>query len=191
MSNVPVNAGFLCFSHHKLHDSGVLHSFRIFGHTWNMMKKLLTDFCKCGLLGWGLEIVFTALSSLRRREWKLMGQSSLWMFLFTALHSLRRRDLRLTGNTSLWMFPIYGCACILGPLSQLFKHLSIVWRGTIYAILIFAAEFFSGKFLKRHNICPWDYVKNRWQIGRVIRLDFFPCWFVVGLIYEKLLNTRS
>ena len=167
MSNVPVNAGFLCFSHHKLHGSGALHSFRIFGHTWNMMKKLLTDFCKCGLLGWGLEIVFTALSSLRRREWKLMGQSSLWMF------------------------PIYGCACILAPLSQLFKHLSIVWRGTIYAILIFAVEFFSGKFLKRHNICPWDYVKNKWQIGRVIRLDFFPCWFVVGLIYEKLLNTRS
>ena len=133
----------------------------------NSFKTFGRSFLLCGLCGWCMEI------------------------LFTALHSLRRRDLRLTGNTSLWMFPIYGCACILGPLSQLFKHLSIVWRGTIYAILIFAAEFFSGKFLKRHNICPWDYVKNRWQIGRVIRLDFFPCWFVVGLIYEKLLNTRS
>ena len=155
------------FYHHKLHDSGALHSFRIFGHTWNMMKKLLTDFCKCGLLGWGFEIVFTALSSLRRREWKLMGQSSLWMF------------------------PIYGSACILGPLSHLFRRMSAVWRGTIYAILIFVVEFFSGKFLTKHGVCPWDYVKSKWHISRVIRLDFFPCWFAVGLIYERLLNTRS
>lgn len=155
------------FLPHKLPGSGSLHSFRISGHTGNMMKKLLTDFCKCGLLGWGFEIVFTALSSLRRREWKLMGQSSLWMF------------------------PIYGSACILGPLSHLFRRMSAVWRGTIYAILIFVVEFFSGKFLTKHGVCPWDYVKSKWHINRVIRLDFFPCWFVVGLIYEKLLNTRS
>ena len=94
----------------------------------NSFKTFGRSFLLCGLCGWCMEI------------------------LFTALHSLRRRDLRLTGNTSLWMFPIYGCACILGPLSQLFKHLSIVWRGTIYAILIFAAEFFSGKFLKLYVI---------------------------------------
>lgn len=167
MSNVPVNAGLPCFNQHYLHGFRSLHSFRISGHTQNMMKKLLTDFCKCGLLGWGFEIVFTALSSLRRREWKLMGQSSLWMF------------------------PIYGSACILGPLSRLFRRMPTVWRGTIYAILIFVAEFFSGKFLTKHKVCPWDYVKSRWQIGRVIRLDLFPCWFTIGLIYEKLLNTRA
>ena len=95
------------------------------------------------------------------------------------------------GQSSLWMFPIYGSACILAPLSRLFKRMSAVWRGTIYAVLIFVVEFFSGKLLTKHKVCPWDYVKSKWHIGRVIRLDFFPCWFAVGLIYEKLLNCSS
>ena len=50
----------------------------------NSFKTFGRSFLLCGLCGWCMEI------------------------LFTALHSLRRRDLRLTGNTSLWMFPIYG-----------------------------------------------------------------------------------
>ena len=165
MSNVPVNAGFLCFSHHKLHGSGALHSFRIFGHTWNMMKKLLTDFCKCGLLGWGLEIVFTALSSLRRREWKLMGQSSLWMF------------------------PIYGSACLLAPFKRLFAHLHISRprRGLFYMAMIFTVEYLSGRLLWKHGLCPWDYGKSRFHIHRIIRLDYAPWWFLAGLFFEKIL----
>ena len=54
----------------------------------NSFKTFGRSFLLCGLCGWCMEI------------------------LFTALHSLRRRDLRLTGNTSLWMFPIYGPACL-------------------------------------------------------------------------------
>ena len=46
---------------------------------------MLKNFLKCGLTGWCMEISFTALDSLRRR------------------------DMTLKGCTSLWMFPIYGC----------------------------------------------------------------------------------
>jgi len=42
-------------------------------------------FALYGLLGWCAEVVFTAIVGL-----------------------VRRRDRRLTGQTSLWMFPIYG-----------------------------------------------------------------------------------
>lgn len=129
--------------------------------------KWFYNFIKCGLLGWGFEILFTSLSSLRRRDWKLTGQSSLWMF------------------------PIYGSACILAPLSRLIGNLSVWFRGIVYAILIFLVEFFSGKFLTKHGLCPWNYAKSKWHIHDVIRLDYFPCWFVVGLIYEKVLNASS
>ena len=67
----------------------------------NSFKTFGRSFLLCGLCGWCMEI------------------------LFTALHSLRRRDLRLTGNTSLWMFPIYGSACLLAPFKRLFAHLHI------------------------------------------------------------------
>ena len=76
-------------------------------------------------------------------SFKTFGRSFLlcgWCMeiLFTALHSLRRRDLRLTGNTSLWMFPIYGSACLLGRL--LWKHGLCPWdygksRFHIYRII--------------------------------------------------------
>ena len=66
-----------------------------------MKQKLHTftkNFLKCGLAGWCLEIIFTSLASLRRR------------------------DLTLKGNTSLWMFPIYGCAAVLAPVGRLLAH---------------------------------------------------------------------
>ena len=54
-------------------------------------------FIQCGILGWGMEI------------------------LWTGLDSFRRRDFKLTGHSSLWMFPIYGCAAFIGPVSRLLR----------------------------------------------------------------------
>ena len=61
------------------------------------MQKLFKDFIKCGILGWCLEITFTA------------------------LHSLQQRKMSLQGTTSLWMFPIYGAGCLLKPVCSLVK----------------------------------------------------------------------
>ena len=131
------------------------------------MKTLLKNFFKCGLTGWCLEILFTSLDSLRRRDYKLMGK------------------------TSIWMFPIYGCASFLLPIFRVFKRTSVWIRGSVYALCIFIGEFFSGHFLMKYNLCPWNYHKAKWNINKVIRLDYFPNWFLAGLLFEKLLTDKD
>lgn len=122
--------------------------------------KLLTSFLHCGLTGWCFEIIFTSLGSLRNRDFTLKGQ------------------------TSLWMFPIYGSAAFLTPLFRLLKHKSPIKRGLTYMSLIFSAEYISGKLLRKKEFCPWDYSRAKWNIGKVIRLDYAPLWFLVGLFFE-------
>ena len=133
------------------------------------MKKHLFCFCKdfmkCGLTGWCLEI------------------------LFTAMGSLRRRDMTLRGNTSLWMFPIYGCAAAMTPMTRLLRRRSALFRGLTYMSLIFSAEYLTGRLLSRHCLCPWDYSRSRWNVNRLIRLDFAPFWFGAGLLFERLLSS--
>lgn len=135
------------------------------------MKKNLTcflkNFLKCGLVGWCMEI------------------------LFTAAESLRRRDMTLKGTTSVWMFPIYGCAALLAPVSRLLRKEPLWLRGLTYMSLIFSTEYLTGRLLSKHRLCPWDYGRNRWHVNRVIRLDFAPCWFGAGLLFEKLLSAPS
>lgn len=127
------------------------------------LTQFIRDFLHCGLFGWCLEI------------------------LFTAFNAFRRRDLRLKGTTSIWMFPIYGCAAFLKPVFILLKKTPLFVRGLTYMSLIFSAEYLSGRLLLRHKLCPWDYEHSRYHIGKVIRLDFAPYWFAVGLIFERLL----
>ena len=85
------------------------------------MQKLWKDFIKCGILGWCLEITFTA------------------------LHSLQQRKFTLQGTTSLWMFPIYGAGCLLRPICALVKNatgsseaasmpFSFSWQNTSQAV---------------------------------------------------------
>lgn len=114
------------------------------------MQKLWKDFIKCGILGWCLEITFTA------------------------LHSLQQRKFTLQGTTSLWMFPIYGAGCLLRPICALVKKCHWFVRGCVYALFIFVAEYLSGRFLLKKGLCPWSYGKARWNIGKVIRLDYAP-----------------
>lgn len=125
-------------------------------------KRLLRDFLRCGMAGWCMEILFTSLQNLRRRNFKLMG------------------------NTSIWMFPIYGSAALLRPLSHLMRKRSLCFRGMLYMLLIYCVEFFSGRMLQKRNLCPWDYGKSPYHLCNVIRLDYAPCWFFAGLLFEKL-----
>lgn len=108
--------------------------------------------------------------------------------LFTSLDSLRRRDYTLKGDTSIWMFPIYGCACFLAPVSRLLKKKSPFVRGLSYAALIFTGEFITGTLLNKKDICPWDYSRSKWHIKKIIRLDYLPFWFMAGLLFERLIS---
>ncbi len=125
------------------------------------------NFLFCGALGWCLEIFWTGLCSLKNKKFDLLGHSSLWMF------------------------PIYGCACIIAPLSKLYKNCSIVFRGLIYMTHIFFGEYAFGSLLKKHQMCPWDYSKSKFHINGLIRLDYAPLWFFTGLLYEKLLTNHK
>ena len=120
--------------------------------------------------------------------------------LFTSAESIAAGDMRLMGRTSLLMFPIYGMGAVLGPLSLRVdrwlgdeRTLGLrdrIWRhGVNDMVLIFAAEYLSGFFLRRAGICPWDYTGRGLNIDGLIRLDFAPCWFGAGLLFERLSMT--
>lgn len=110
--------------------------------------------------------------------------------VFTALHSFRLKNLKLMGQTSIWMFPIYGLASVFGPVSRLLKNQKTWIRGSVYACCIFAGEFLTGSWLRKYNLCPWDYSRAKFNIKGLIRLDYAPLWFGAGLLYEKILNAK-
>ena len=89
--------------------------------------------------------------------------------LFTASMALRRREMTFFLRMQKLAFPVRGC---------------------IYALMIFAGEFLSGRLLQKHHLCPWDYTSHHWNIQGIIRLDFFPYWFATGLFFEKLLTEK-
>lgn len=144
------------------------------GYTYFMKKIILShlhnfgkNFILCGVAGCFLEI------------------------LFTAFDAFRHRDLRLRGATSLWMFPIYGSAAFIKPLSHFLRKEPVMKRGIIYMSFIYLIEFLTGNFLKKRNLCPWNYHRSSWQIKDIIRLDYAPLWFFMGLFFEAILKSTS
>lgn len=119
-------------------------------------------FILCGVFGWCIEVIFTGIVS--------------------CIH----HDYRFTSTTSILMFPIYGLAALLSPVYRLIKGCNFLIRGGIYTIFIYTAEYVTGYVLKRHNMCPWDYSKSKYNINGLIRLDYAPLWFLMGLFYEKV-----
>ena len=86
------------------------------------------------------------------------------------------------------MFPIYGMAAFIEPISRKLKSQNAFVRGGVYSFLIITFELLSGELLKKFKACPWDYSDRRFNLDGVIRFDYLPVWFVVGLLYEKMLN---
>ncbi len=124
----------------------------------------MKNFIKCGIIGWCFEIIWTSLKSVRRKERKLMGQ------------------------TSLFMFPIYGLAAVIKPVYSKLRKYNFFVRGIVYVASFFTIEYTTGNFLKKYDRCPWDYSGNKYNYKGLIRLDFAPLWFACGLIYEKILT---
>jgi hypothetical protein len=106
--------------------------------------------------------------------------------IWTGLGALIGKNFKLKATTSLWMFFIYGSAVFLEPVVRMAAPLPMVARGLIYTCCIFAAEYIFGSLLKRADFCPWDYSGSRYHVKGVIRWDYAPAWFVVGLIFERV-----
>lgn len=125
---------------------------------------MLARFLIYGALGWIVEIIWTGLGSILRA------------------------DPRLVAQTYLWMFPIYGGgALILEGLLPLFVDRLWLWRGLIWVAVIFIVEYATGLFL-RHLVgrAPWDYSGTPFAVRGLIRLDYAPAWFVLGLLFERV-----
>lgn len=82
-------------------------------------------------------------------------------------------------------------AACLTPICSKLKKRNALCRGGVYALLIYLTEYATGVILKKYEACPWDYSKAKLNIKGVIRLDYAPVWFITGLIFEKLLNTKD
>ena len=128
---------------------------------------MLIRFFIYGLLGWAMEIAWTALPKRQPIDW------------------------RLPGHTYVWMFPIYGLvAPLYEPLHDALRDAGVhlLLRGAAYALGIMAIETLTGWLLQRlTGKIPWDYRgKTRWQWRGYTRFDYFPLWFLVGLALEPL-----
>lgn len=116
-----------------------------------------------GLLGWCLEVIWTGIGSL------LNG------------------DVSLAARTYLWMFPIYGSIILFEPVHDKIRIWPVWMRGTVWVMLYFAAEYFTGWILLQViGMVPWDYSQAIFNIRGLIRLDYAPAWFAAGLLYEKI-----
>ena len=106
--------------------------------------------------------------------------------LWTGLSALVSKNFKLSSKTSLWMFFIYGMVVFLEPFFRMIASFNFLLRGLIYAAFILTGEFITGTLLKRADICPWDYSHTRFHVRGVIRFDYLPAWAAAGLVFEQL-----
>jgi len=109
--------------------------------------------------------------------------------VWTGLGSLVRGDKNLKCSTYLWMFPIYGMGVLLEPVHEFIRGFLWIYRGFIWAAVIFSIEYATGYILKfTIGECPWNYDSDGeviTSIKGIIRIDYLPVWFCVGLLFER------
>jgi len=114
--------------------------------------------------------------------------------VWTGFGSALKGDKNLRCVTYLWMFPIYGIGgIILEPVHESIRGLLWIYRGFIWACLIFTIELITGWLLKiTIGRCPWDYDSETGvaavTIKGLVRFDYLPVWFGVGLLFERIHN---
>lgn len=152
----------------------------------NKLNEALLDFCRCGIAGWCLEVVFTSVDSIMAGDFRLMGRTSLIMFPIYGMGALLLPISRMIDN---WLTGLPGLesagADRLSGAGRLIRH------GLIYMVLIFIAEYIAGIWLTGLGICPWDYSVWPDNVSGVIRLKFAPLWFGTGLLFEFLTKKKS
>ena len=119
-----------------------------------------------GIAGWTLEILMTGAAGLFSEE----------------------RDVAAPARTYLWMYPIYGLGGLaLEQIRHRLRRLPRVVRAAAYVPAIFGVEAATGAALRRLiGSCPWDYSGRRTHVRGLVRLDYAPLWFLVGLAFERL-----
>src|SRR5437879_7879638 len=99
---------------------------------------MLIRFILYGLLGWCVELFWTAI--IEKWEGK-------------------QKDWGLRGHSYLWMFPIYGLISpLFEPLHNALRSFPWFMRGTTYVLGIWAIEYITGFIIKKSTgSCRWSY----------------------------------
>jgi len=133
--------------------------------TGTFSGHLLFEMVLFAVFALGLEVVFTSVC-----DWK----------------NDKRRFLM--GYSSLWYVPLYALAPVFLHLTSAFLfELPFLLRGTIYALVIFALEYLgmlSLRLLLGASPSQEHYYKARWNVHGLIRLDYFPVMWLMGLVFE-------
>jgi len=110
--------------------------------------------------------------------------------VWTGLGSAVRGDKNMKCRTYLWMFFIYGMGVFLEPAHEFIRGFFWIYRGFIWAAIIFAIEYATGSILKfTIGNCPWNYDSEGevlTSVKGIIRIDYLPVWFCVGLLFERV-----
>ena len=129
------------------------------------LPHMVFEMALFAILGLGFEIVFTAVL-----DWK----------------SDKRRFLM--GYSSLWYAPLYALAPVFLHLTSVRVFEIPFWmRGVIYALIIWFVEYFGMlalRLLLGASPSEESYYKSSWSIHGLIRLDYFPAMFLLGLAFE-------
>lgn len=122
---------------------------------------MLKRFFFYGLVGWGIEMVWTGAGSLLNGDVTLLGQSNVWMFF------------------------IYGCAVFLEPIHDVIARWNWILRGLIWVMIIWGIEYASGLLLyKVLGTYPW-YYSDSLSVNGLITISYGPAWFVAGMVFER------
>lgn len=124
-------------------------------------------FIQCGILGWGMEILWTGLDSFRRRDFKLTGSFFPLDVPHLRLRGLHRPRLQTPPEEK---SPFPGKSLYA-------RHLP---RGIFHRLP-----------LKEEKLVPWDYGDAPLNIHGVIRLDYAPLWLLAGLFFEHVQNSTK
>ncbi len=97
-------------------------------------------------------------------------------------------DWKLKGNSYMWMFPIYGLIAFGFPfLMHHFQKIGLIGRAILYGIGIMGVEYVAGWLLRTlTGVCPWEY-RVGVHIHGLVRLDYFPFWALFGAGIERVL----
>ena len=68
-----------------------------------------------------------------------------------------------------------------------FLGISLDRAGPSVHELYFRRGIFKRALPKKRERCPWAYDRSGWNVGGVIRLDYAPAWFLVGLLFERVI----
>lgn len=127
------------------------------------MVDLIQKFFLYGCIGLLIEVFFTSIASLIKKNWK--G----------------------TGVSYIWMLPIYGfTALCLEGISE-----SVPWpfylKALLYVPVIYGMEALSGWTLKTTiGVIPWDYGKSHWTPMGLINLKYAPFWLILAMAFEPI-----